>query len=382
VRALGGRLGVAVEVATVTVARHGSREDAARQVRYAALERHADRIRADRIAVGHTADDQAETVMMRVLEGTGLRGLAGIPVTRGRIIRPLIDLGRRELVAYLHAAGLGWLEDPTNDDRTLLRNRIRHEVLPQLEAGHPNVRGALVGIAGEARAAIMAIDAMAEATLARLATPTDDGLVLPCSELRALPPAVAVEVLRLAMARPGRRPPLRAWAHRGLRRLLTPPPPRRAFRLGGVVLAVSGDRVRIGGRDEKRIEARLLAVPGVTRLSEIGLAIEAREAGAADYRVSRDPASVAFDADALAMPLRVRGRRRGDQFRPFPGPGQRRLKTFLIDAKVPRWDRDRLPLVEAGDEIVWVAGVRRGAQAPVTASTRRVVELTVKSLAP
>ena len=81
------------------------------------------------------------------------------------------------------------------------------------------------------------------------------------------------------------------------------------------------------------------------------------------------------------MPLHIRGRERGDRFRPFSEPGERRLKTFLIDARVPRWDRDRLPLVEAGREIVWVGGLRRGAQAPVTAATRHIVELTVKSLA-
>ena len=102
---------------------------------------------------------------------------------------------------------------------------------------------------------------------------------------------------------------------------------------------------------------------------------------AAGYSISRDPRRVAFDVDALPTPLHVRGRWRGDRFRPFSGPGERRLKAFLIEARVPRWARHRLPIVEAGGEIVWVAGLRRGVQAPITANTRSIVELTVKPLA-
>src|SRR3989441_639845 len=294
VQALGARLGVPVDVTAVTVSSRGSLEDAARQARYIALEAHADRIGADRIAVGHTADDQAETVLMRVLEGAGLRGLAGIPPTRGRIIRPLLDLRRAELTAHLDAVGLGWIEDPTNRDLRFLRNRIRHDLLPLLATAHAgDLSARLARVAREARQAVDTLERVAGDALGRLVT----------------------------------------------------------------------------------------IVPGVTLLSEIGLRIEARHIGAAGYVLPRDRGRVAFDADALAMPLHVRGRERGDRFRPFSERGERRLKTFLIDVKVPRWDRDRLPLVESGHEIVWVGGLRRGSQAPVTPATRDIVELTVKSLA-
>jgi tRNA(Ile)-lysidine synthase len=381
-RALGARLGVPVAVVVVTVTAHGSWEDAARRARYAALEAHANRIGADRIAVGHTADDQAETVLMRLLDGTGLRGLAGIPPTRGRIIRPLLDLRHRQLVAHLEARGIGWLEDPTNRDPKFLRNRIRHDVLPLLAAAHDgDLSAKLSRVAAEARRAVDTLERMATDALERLATPDGDALILTRSAVAALPPLVADDVLRQSAARVGSHPPLRAWAHRGLRRVLATPPPRRPFRLGGVTLEVSGDRVRIAASAPSRMQSRVLVVPGVTEMPEIGLCLEAREVAAADYVIPRDRARVAFDADALPTPLHVRGRRRGDRFRPFSGSGRRRLKTLLIDAKVPRWDRDRWPLVEAGGEIVWVGGLRRGAQAPITAATRRILELTVKSLA-
>src|SRR5207247_609521 len=117
VRRLGERFGVPVEVVAVTGERRGSLEAAARAARYAALTTCADRVGATRIALGHTADDQAETVLMRVLQGTGMRGLAGIPPVRDRIIRPLIECRHADLVAEVRRAGLEWVEDPANQDR-------------------------------------------------------------------------------------------------------------------------------------------------------------------------------------------------------------------------------------------------------------------------
>jgi tRNA(Ile)-lysidine synthase len=115
-------------------------------------------------------------------------------------------------------------------------------------------------------------------------------------------------------------------------------------------------------------------------LPEIARALAARVVPAAGYIVPRDAARVAFDADALPGPLVVRSRRRGDRLQPFGAGGERRLKTLLITAKVPRWERERLPVVEAGGIIVWVAGLRRSAAAPVTPDTQRVLELRLTRL--
>src|SRR2546430_1131922 len=252
---------------------------------------------------------------------------------------------------------------------------------PRRPARAGDLPAGLAGAAREPRQAVDTLERVAGDALGRLATIDGDALVLARSALAGLPPLVAADVLRQGAVRLGHRGPLRAWAHRGLRRMLAAPSPRRPFRLDGVTFDVSGDLVRIGVAAPVHLRRRVLNVPGVTLLSEIGLRIEARHIGAAGYVLPRDRGCVAFDADALAMPLHVRGRERGDRFRPFSERGERRLKTFLIDAKVPRWDRDRLPLVESGREIVWVGGLRRGSQAPVTPATRDIVELTVKSLA-
>jgi tRNA(Ile)-lysidine synthase len=381
VRGLGARLGVPVEVVRVSVGA-GSVEAAARAARHAALEAAADRLGAARIALGHTADDQAETLVMRVLEGTGVRGLAGIPPVRGRLIRPLLASRHGDAVATLTTAGLPWLEDPSNDDPRFFRNRVRHALLPRLadEAGG-DVVARLGRLARRAREAVDALDRLAAAELLRLGHEEDDGaLVLSRSALAELPPPVAAEVLRLAAARFGSRAPIRAWAHRGLRRILADARPRRAFRLGGVVLEVSGDHVRVGAARTRALTPRELPVPGRVELPEIGRAVEAVVIPAGDYAVPRDSDRVAFDAAGVPPRLLVRPRRQGDRFRPFGG-GDRRLKSFFIDAKIPRWQRDRVPLVDAGHDIVWVAGLRRGAASPVTPHTGAIVELRLLPLA-
>jgi tRNA(Ile)-lysidine synthase len=172
--------------------------------------------------------------------------------------------------------------------------------------------------------------------------------------------------------------PLRGPAQRALRRVLAGAPRRHAARLGRLVVERSGRRLRVGPVTLPAVSERAWPVPGVLELPEIGARLTARVVPGGGYPIPRDPGRAAFDADALPSVLKVRARRRGDLFAPFGGPAARRLKSFLIDAEVPRWARARIPLVEAGPEIAWVAGVRRAALAPVTDATVRVLELTLE----
>jgi tRNA(Ile)-lysidine synthase len=235
-------------------------------------------------------------------------------------------------------------------------------------------------VARAARRSVDSLEHLAARELDRLAERSDAALTLSRAALAALPSALAAEVLRQAAATLGSRAPLRAWGHRGLRRVLAPTPPRRPFRLGGVLVEVSGDRVRVGAGATPALGPRALEAPGRVELAEIGRALEARIVPAAGYIPPREPDRVAFDAEHLSPRLVVRARRRGDRLAAFGG-GERRLKSLLIDAKVPRWERGRIPIVEADGEIVWVAGLRRAATAPVTAMTRHVLELRVVRLA-
>jgi tRNA(Ile)-lysidine synthase len=297
------------------------------------------------------------------------------------VIRPLLGVRHANLVAELERAGLPWREDPSNLDPKFARNRIRHELLPLLAALHgPEVVARLVGIAARARETVEALDRIGARELDRLASREPNALTLSRAGLRALPRLVAVEVLRQAAARLGHRLPLRAWGHRRLERLLSVTPPRRSVRLGGIVVETSGDRVRLGTAPPAALVARTLAAPGTLALPEIGRVLIATLTDPTACVMPSDAAHVVFDADRVSPALTIRARRRGDRFTPWAS-GERRLKTFLIDAKVPRWDRPRVPIVEAGDEIIWVGGLRRSALAPVTPDTTRVLALALIPLA-
>ena len=186
--------GAAAAVERVTVPRRASVEAAARQARYAALERLADQLGAARVLVGHTARDQAETVLLRLLRGTGPAGLAGMPAVRGRFVRPLLALGRDATEAYVAARGLPTWEDPMNDDLRLARVRARRELLPQLRRENPQLDAALVRLAHGAAEWLEVIDGLA-APHARLP--------IACADLAALPAAVRKRAVALALERAG-----------------------------------------------------------------------------------------------------------------------------------------------------------------------------------
>jgi len=382
VEELARRWGVplSVERVAIPVGRGQSPEAAARAVRYDAFRRAAERIRASRVALGHTADDQAETVLMRILQGAGPRGLAGIPPVRGLYIRPLLEVRRHQIEAELRRLGVTWREDPTNRDPKFLRNRIRHDLLPFLAGSfHPRIIEALCRAGALTRALVTELETLAARELDRLAVSRGQEILLSLGELQGLPPGVGEEVLRQALFRLGETGPFRAWAQRTLRHLLESEDRAGQFPIGRVLLERSMGQLRLARGSPAPIPERPLPVPGSLAIPESGVVIEARAFDrAAGYRPPSGPWRVAFDRDQLNPPLSVRSRRPGDGFHPFGAPGSKTLKAFLIDAKLPRWERERLALVAAGGKIVWLVGLRRAAAAPVTPATCRLIELSAE----
>ena len=204
-RALAERLELRIVVETADVkgcarARNLSVEDAARRIRYDFMDHAADALGADRIAVGHTQDDQAETFLLKLMRGAGLTGLAGIYPRRGRVIRPLLDVSRAELRQDLAERGEGWIEDETNDDLGNPRNRVRHAVLPELDrAAGGQTRPAIARAAGLIRDDGQWLDELAEKRYLALADEGPDGLVLDASGTAAEPPAIRRRVLLRAL---------------------------------------------------------------------------------------------------------------------------------------------------------------------------------------
>jgi tRNA(Ile)-lysidine synthase len=357
-------------------------EAEARRVRYAALEARALAVGARRIATGHTADDQAETVLMRLLEGAGPRGLAGMALARGALIRPLLEVRRSEIVAHLTARGLPWVEDRTNRNPRFLRNRIRHDVLPFLARSFGgDLVEPLCRSAALCRRLVADLDRQARSELERLATRGPAGFVFSVKALLALPEDLAAAVLVQAAADLGETRPRRGAVARALGRVLRPRAPRRSVALGRLCVERSGRWLRVGSARLPVLITRDLRVPGSVDLAEVGLRLDARcHERRPGYEVPRDAWRAAFDAARLPTALVVRSRRSGDQFEPFGGSGEQRLRSFLIDAHVPRWERPRVPLLEADGAIIWVGGVRRGRAAPVGPETTRVLEVALAPL--
>lgn len=384
VRDLCARLGVPLSVERVVVRREPpweGLEAEARRARYGAFRAVARRIGAQRIATAHTADDQAETVLMRLLEGAGPRGLAGIAPVRGMLIRPLLDARRADVEAHLRARGIRWVEDPSNTDPRFLRNRIRHEVLPFLaQAIEPSIVERLARSAILVRGMVDGLERAAAAELEQLGRRGSEGWVLKTTDLAGRPGELAVEVVRQAARDLGHSGALRGHAQKALRRLLGPGPVRGALRTGGVTVERSGRWLRVGPGRLPPLAPRELTLPGELALPEIGRLLEARcFPQTPGYAPPREARRAAFDADLLPPRLQVRARRRGDRFAPFGGPAERRLKSFFIDAGVPRWERERVPLLEAAGDIIWVAGLRRGQAAPVGPETKRILEVTLRT---
>ena len=371
-RALCARLGVSFRTERADV-RAGQRQDgggieeAARRARHAFLRRVKDEEGAAWIVLAHTRDDQAETVLLRLVRGAGALGLSAMRSEAGDLLRPMLDLSRRNVLDHLAARGLEWREDPSNADLAIARNRVRHELIPYLERHfNPAVREALGRVA-----AVLAEESDALAALSGGAA----GVPRPEAQAEAL----SVSALRSAP---------RALARRAVRRALESAGGLRGVGLGHVDAIVdlassaapSGRRVALpGGRDavfhfqEVRIAPRrppaeafetALSVPGDVALPD-GRRLVAR--------TDRGPAVSNGTSAVVAVPegpLVVRTRRAGDRVR--SAGREMSLKRFLMDRRVPAQDRASLPLLAAGHRVLWVPGQRIDGSDAATAQFLRV----------
>lgn len=402
VRALGARLGwpvdvVRVEVAALARVARRSVESVAREARDQAFAAAAARLGATVVATAHTADDQAETVLLRLLRGAGARGAGGIRPRRGLLIRPLLDTRRAALRAELLSRGEVWCEDSSNADRAIPRNAVRHDLLPVIDRLAPG------GISALARFAALARDDEAELQIraievARTIVLLDPGGVAPApaarslslarAPLAALSPALARRVVRHALEQVNAGS-VSARSIEVIRRLAAADTTKRHIDVAGLAIDVRGADLRIApGRRGRRREAgggydRPLAVPGSVDLEEAGLRVTAERADGiqgSGWPNGRGTVA-AVQGSSIQGALRVRGRRPGDRLRPLGAPGRRKVQDVLVDRKVPRAERDRVPIVvdETG-QIVWVAGHALADHCRVTAPECGVVLLKIIDL--
>jgi tRNA(Ile)-lysidine synthase len=322
----------------------GGIEEAARLERHAFLEAVRLREGAAWIVLAHTRDDQAETVLLRLLRGSGSAGLGAMRARAGRILRPMLRVTRQDVLDHLAAHGLAWREDPSNADPAFLRNRVRHELIPYLEGRfNPGVREALARTAS-----VLAEEAELLATIAAaVGLRTEDGAsILPREAVARAPQAVARIAVRNAVRAAGG---LRGVAldhvdgiiDLAMRKAASG---RRVPLPGGRDAAIHFDEIRIGpaGPAAPSFDAAL-EVPGRAPLPD-GRWVVARSL--------RRPGP--HDIGVPAGPLTVRTRRPGDRVR--SAGREMSLKRFLMDRRVPAADRDRLPVVASGRTVVWILG--------------------------
>jgi tRNA(Ile)-lysidine synthase len=399
-------LGVDFDFSTVDTQQFASQmslsiEAAARQLRYEFLFAQAARVNAQAVAVGHTADDQAETVLMHLLRGAGLAGLKGMEFrswlkswsTDIPLVRPLLTTWRSEILEYCHLNGLTPAQDATNQSLDYFRNRLRLEILPYLEQFQPNIRQHLVRMAGTLALDYELLQSQVQVAWDALLVDRGQGyLAFHRAKFVAQPVAVQRYLLRQAMLalRTGTQDIELAMIERA-RTCLARTTGHRTCDLGaGLQLRVEQDTawVIVRGADLPAGEWPAVLTAQVIKLPIPGnldlpagwviqsLRVAAGEPAFQAFIAHPDPYQAWFDADRVVLPLQVRSRRTGDRMQPAGMGGKTvKLSDLMINLKLPYRSRATWPIVCAGEEIVWVPGCRQSLIARPDESTRRLLQL-------
>jgi tRNA(Ile)-lysidine synthase len=347
-----------VDVAALAAERREGVEAAGRFARRRFFAQVAQELGCTSVALAHHADDQAETILFRLLRGTGVGGLAGMLPRQGVYIRPLLPFRGAELRDWLTVQGQGWREDASNADLAYSRNRIRHQILPELQQFNPTISDALrrlgAQVALEEADWQQRVDAFLDAEICD----TADGLDVSIPALLKESPALRRRVLRGLLVRVrGDLMRIDAGHLDQLDGLLIAPRPQAQLALPGLWVARRYDRLLVAVSPPELFEYSLLIPePGVYALpTGIWLRLEI-----VSHATVSDDATVAFfAAAAIPFPLIVRSPRPGDRFKPAGMDGHKRLKDYFIDARIDHETRRRTPLVLSGERLLWVAGQRR-----------------------
>ncbi|MCH7624352.1 MAG: tRNA lysidine(34) synthetase TilS [Chloroflexi bacterium] len=364
------------DVASYQAEHRVSLEQAARTVRYDFLARVARRENADAVALGHTADDQAETVLMHIIRGSGLTGLQGMETmgTRRyeegdiRLFRPMLSIARHETVEYCRISGLEPREDESNLSHEFTRNRVRHELFPLLEQFNPAVRDALVRLASSTRHDLSFIEREVDARWRSIATVGQGRVCLRIDELRRLDPAIQRHLVRRAVRSvKGDLEDLHQVHSEDMLHLITGPAGKALDLPGGLRFTVGYHAATIAVRQDGCsspgiVGEQALKMPGETLFGgwriTADLIQRQSEIRAARLHAASDDFSAVLNGDVAQGRLVVRGRRDGDRFQPLGMKGHKKLQDFMVDAKIPREGREGVPIVASASGIVWVVGHR------------------------
>ncbi len=386
-------LGVPLSVRKIEIEHRHSRSSlqaVARALRYQAFLEVAKQCGADRIAVGHTANDQAETVLLWMLRGAGLTGLSGMPASRdNHIVRPLYDSRRQEILTYLERAQLAFREDSSNDKPLYLRNRIRHEVMPVLQQLVPSSIESLCRLADLCREDDRYLDRqVAELFCVHEAFQSDGGWTIQQAVFSGFAQAVQRRILRALL----RQNDFQQWSPslKVVERVIQTVSEEKwgsVIHIRGGWLVVEQDAIRfrpsgVGTTCQDTcldVPSQVLSIPGRVVWPGTGQLIQVQHQAGSQLGKTLGRDYIVVDAQLLSRPWCLRSWLPGDRFHPFGLKGHsKKLQDFFTDQQVPAAFRRRVPLVVAPEGIVWVVGYRQDQRWLPTTSTERYLVLTVE----
>ncbi len=365
-----------------------SLQEEARKIRFRFFNELLQKHDANKVALGHHADDQVETVLLRLIRGSGLRGLKGmLPIREGRVIRPLLEVWRREIESFAEEMRIPYLLDSSNLKENYLRNRIRLTLIPLIEREYqPNFRNIVFKTSAILRAENDYLERESGSAYQKVVHEGEDGLSFKFSEYLSLHPAIQWRIIQKMLERVDRRGAIieegKGWRVDHIYRRLHQHSP--SFLIGlphGISLEKRYDFVSIRKeyiRPVPPFEVELIT-PGRNYIEEIGREVVIEEVGndgevKALYGL---PHVALLDYQTLRLPLKMRNFRPGDRFQPLGVKGTQKLKEFFIDHKIPKFERARVPLLTSGETITWVVGHRIDERVKISEKTQKVLKVTV-----
>ena len=353
-------------------------EEAARICRYDFLERVRRKLAADKIVLGHTADDQAETLLFRLFRGSGNTGLASMTSKRGHLVRPLLNLRRNEIRKYLDKHGFSYIDDPSNLDLKFSRNVIRHRIIPLIESSiNPAVVSVLARTASILSEEDRYMEGSAQKDLSRAGKFEGPYLKLDLKTMLNMEVARRRRLIRAAIG--ALKGDLRNIGSVHIDKILELVDSGSAgtkINIHSLEAYKDYDSIILGRsvpisalRYERRVN-----IPGVTTVEEADMALLSSISNSAHAKVDYTaPNKAYFDLDHLLLPLCVRNRRPGDTLIPFAHKKAKKLKDIFIDDKLSRRKRDSIPIIVDRRGILWIPGGRRSERAALTSKTERVL---------
>ncbi len=396
---LSRRLGIPATVESRDVQAYRSKhrtslEEAAREVRYTFLAQVAIDVGAESVAVGHSSDDHIETILMHLIRGSGTRGLRGLqPVSRLHIkgtdliiVRPLLGLSREETTDYCRQHGLNPRTDASNYSLTPFRNRIRHELLPRLQKYNPQIVKSLLRTAYIAADDLDFIDSELADVWNKIISQENDSIIFNKERLNKLPPSLVRHAIRAAIeSLLGNLKDIEAVHIEDIVSALDKPAGKLICLPDGLNFTVEYDRY-ILGKDSASLSPfptleseHTLSIPGKTTIPGWDIEAAVMESSAVkEVEKEADDFSAFFDYRATGNRLTVRCRKPGDRFQPLGMEKPKKLNEYMIDARIPRTWRRRIPLIVSPEQIVWVVGWRMDERVKVTDKTGEVLYLQFK----